>query len=633
MRADQQRQAEFLNQHAPAVAADLIRRADAAMAGMLILPGTRNQPGFVGDPPRWNHNPTDDAEYIFGLNRMYHWTWLLRAERLTGDRRYGARVILELDDWIRTCPCPPVDTDPARSRRDFYGHDAWRSLEAGIRMFDTWPVVLEHLHGDERFTPELQARFQASVREHARVLAVICPIFWPRADHNHYLMENLGLLSAVTMFPDFPESAAWRTHAIRELARCAAVQLSDDGGQIEGCPSYHNGCIYWFCYALRLAGADMPAAVRERTRRGMEYTLHSFRPSGTTVPFGDSDATDTATHAAIWWYLAAGDPAPLRTILGLLGPDRARAAIAGHAWTVADPAALLRLTETSAATTLSTVGHQRDLQQVQLRTSWDRDALSVFFACRSPVGHGGGHAHIDPCSFDFTAFGRPLLVDPGRFTYRGDDDRRVFKSALWHNTVTVDDKEPYAYLNCWNYGIQREGRITGVWERPGIMAAAAMQRNFAPAVHRRLVAIIDGAWLLVIDAFSGLWEGATVQIYFHFDCPDAVWYKDQQLMTGRCTDVDLDLAVSRTLTGWHWHARVSEVFDDSHPSMRFRLEDTAGGAERVFAAVAVPRRAGTTAPRPHVHAVTLVDGGVRCEVEVGGVRQRLQWGDDGVVRI
>jgi hypothetical protein len=162
-----------------------------------------------------------------------------------------------------------------------------------------------------------------------------------------------------------------------------------------------------------------------------------------------------------------------------------------------------------------------------------------------------------------------------------------------------------------------------------------MQRNFAPAVHRRLVAIVDGAWLLVIDAFSGLWEGATVQIYFHVDSPDAVWHPDRHLVTARCTDVDLVLAVSPSLSGWHWHARVSEVFDDSHPSMRFRLEDTAGGAERVFAAVAVPLRADASAaaaaPEPRVQ-VEAIASDIAVVVEIAGKRQRLLWGNDGLVR-
>lgn len=97
-----------------------------------------------------------------------------------------------------------------------------------------------------------------------------------------------------------------------------------------------------------------------------------------------------------------------------------------------------------------------------LRTGWTRDALSVFFAARSPVNNG--HAHIDPMGFDFTALGRPLVVDPGRYTYREDADRRAYKSADWHNTLTIDGRPPFEYLGAWAYSPQKEARITHVVE-------------------------------------------------------------------------------------------------------------------------------------------------------------------------
>ncbi len=102
---------------------------------------------------------------------------------------------------------------------------------------------------------------------------------------------------------------------------------------------------------------------------------------------------------------------------------------------------------------------QKDLKQVMLRTDWSHEALSVFFACRTPVNNA--HAHIDPMSFDFTAHGRPLIIDPGRFTYREDADRRDFKSAVCHNTLIINEREPFAYLGSWEYGGAEAGGYRG----------------------------------------------------------------------------------------------------------------------------------------------------------------------------
>ena len=62
------------------------------------------------------------------------------------------------------------------------------------------------------------------------------PRLFPEADHNHYLMENLGLLEIASLFPEFADAGMWKAHAVREIERCAARQLTPDGGQVEGCP-------------------------------------------------------------------------------------------------------------------------------------------------------------------------------------------------------------------------------------------------------------------------------------------------------------------------------------------------------------------------------------------------------------
>jgi hypothetical protein len=501
-------------------------------------------------------------------------------------------------------------------------------------MFSSWLAVHRHFINDPRFNQEIATKFSSSVAEHAEVLAEICPIFWPKADHNHYLMENLGLLAAAFMCSPDSRSFLWRDHAIRELERCAQVQLSDDGGQIEGCPTYHNGCISWFCQALQLSGDRMSSGFRDRLRRGLIYSVHSFRPTGTCVPAGDSDAVDVATPAAILWYQSNGDPEPLFALTGLIGPERALAVVCAHVWEIDDPEALLNLVNApSKQCSMPLANHQQELNQVMLRTSWNREALSLFFACRSPVGHGGGHAHIDPCGFDFTALGKPLLVDPGRYTYRQDNDRRLFKSAPWHNTVTVDDRDPYAYTSGWSYGLQREGRITGMWETSGILSAAAFQRNFAPALHRRLVALVDSAFLVIIDAFSGLMDGSTVQLHYHFDSTQVTWNQEEHLYCSIHGDVKMEMATSPSLRGWLWPAKVSELYDEYHPSLRARLEDSSNMPNRVLATIAVPSPLESSPSFPKVEGAEEVDGSILCKVTVRGHLHTLHWGKQGLTRL
>ena len=74
-----------------------------------------------------------------------------------------------------------------------------------------------------------------------------------------------------------------------------------------------------------------------------------------------------------------------------------------------------------------------------------RDARFLIFDC-GPLGDGG-HGHYDLLSVEAFAGGRPLVVDPGRFTYAEEPPnlRRWFKGTAAHNTVCVDglDQTPY----------------------------------------------------------------------------------------------------------------------------------------------------------------------------------------------
>ena len=73
------------------------------------------------------------------------------------------------------------------------------------------------------------------------------------------------------------------------------------------------------------------------------------------------------------------------------------------------------------------------------------EARFLIFDC-GPLGDGG-HGHYDLLSVEAFAGGRPLIVDPGRFTYSEAPPnlRRWFRGTAAHNTVCVDglDQTPY----------------------------------------------------------------------------------------------------------------------------------------------------------------------------------------------
>ncbi|MBC8010766.1 MAG: alginate lyase family protein [Burkholderiales bacterium] len=598
----------------PAPARALVKTAENDALGRLVLPGTGNALFDVGTPPRWHANPVKDAEFVWFLNRHYSWPRLLRAGAITGNPSFAARMVAELDDWMEACPCPPIGTDDPTVQSGFNTVSPWRALEVGLRMYTSWPVTLRLLADSPLLTPERLARFTIVAHQHGRVLATVSPVLWPEAEHNHYLMENVGLLVLTGLLPELRVSAEWRQHAWRELNRCLDAQLTPDGAQVEGAPHYHNVTVGNFCDALmigereRLPGAD---AFRRRVEGMLDYALHSFRPSGTTVPWADGDATPKGLESAMWGALALGDTDRLAVARTLVAPATLEETAGTFAWRIDDLAGWPAMLTRPAARVFPRLHADRALDQVMARTDWSPRALSVFFGCHTPITPpGNGHAHIDPATFDFTAYGRPLAVDPGRFTYRQDEDRRNFKSAKWHNSLTIDDREPFEYLSGWKFGPQREGRIVRVYDAPGLLGAEAVNHNFAPAVHRRAVVLLNDSALLVLDEVVDLPAGSRVQLWFHLDSAEVVW--DAAMLTARSTDegrANVCVIATPGLDGELLEGRVSDAMDVARPSRRLKLSSAARSGRCAFATLLVPFAAGEKPPAPGLPIEIVSDGG------------------------
>ena len=637
--------AAFIRERLPDLAAQTIAEADRALAGMLVLPGTGARPYFVGDPPDWFANPVNDNEYLWLLNRHGHWRSLLAAFSLTDDRRYAEKVVQELRDWIARCQRPPILRDPEESRPIYRGISPWRTLETGIRMFESWPLVLEHLADTDLLTPDLLREYAISLYEHAEVLADVAPALFPRANHNMHIMQNLGLLTITALLPELDRAAAWRDQAVADLERAARAQITDGGGQIEGCPHYHNVCLHYLSRAqLILASAAAQAdghtprrfssEYEDRVRRGLDYSVHAFRPSGTGVPWGDSDADLRAVTAALYGGLAFDRWEPMRQLVGLAGRQAALDECLKSARRIPDLEGWLqhfdRLCD-APTITRPTVSWQRTLGQVAMRTDWSRNALSVFFACHTPTSDSG-HAHIDPMGFDFTALGRPLVVDPGRYCYRQDDDRRTFKTAAYHNTLMIDRTDPYPFLASGRSGRPTYGDVVRVRQSDRLLAAEAVHHNYAPAIHRRALAIVDSTFLLVLDHVEKIGLERSVQIYFHLDSPNVLWDPARRIAHTDNLDVNVLIVAAPNVRGELLAGRVSDYLDQARQSRRLCLEDAVPPTEtyRSYATVIVPYRAESPMPVVSDLTVDYADGRLTCRFGLGDQRYAFTWDQSGL---
>jgi len=468
--------------------------ADRFLAGYVKLP-TSFAPDwtFIGKAPDWdwNRRHPEDMEFLWSLSRCYPLNDLARAWAVSGEDKYAAGWAAAIDGWIRSCPHRLEYENVSAAN----GKHPWRILEAGFRLFDAWPFGLAVLEGHPAITPELRARIRESAAEQAAFIRRWSPATWPRANHNHYLYEMSGLLFAGLFLLDDPELAAFAT---RELDRCIGTQFNADGGQIEACPSYHNGCVRRGLLDLRIArlnGIALSADWDGILRRAAGFSAIVSRPDGSSVPVGDSDsisppsafwfaAPDTASPRAdivLWGAAAILDDAPAAgTVraggewLWYLGPGQAVPA-------TGDPPALCSL--------LKETGF------ASFRDRWGADATGA------TVKWGAnwmGHSHADLLSFEYYSRGRPVVVDPGRYEYNGTPRRRALKMAAAHSCALPEGHDQAVYIDSWKWAETADCAVES-WEEEADRIRLAARLTAKGWRHRRTFTFTPADGRLVIE--------------------------------------------------------------------------------------------------------------------------------------
>ena len=579
-----------------------------AMQNLFMIPGSRGVRTYIGTPPQWSVMHTDDEEGLWVVNRTHYFETLSRLYHLTGKREYAEKVLSDMENWIDTCPLGPLpneNTTPEEMqaiRKTFSGLNPWRSLEVGIRMFDSWNLAYERLLHTDMMTPALHSKITYSFYEHALVLREMSPRYWPNADHNHYLHEMLGLLLIACIFPDFKESDAWREFAIHELGRCAKAQFAEDGGQIEGSPNYHNGCLSMFFSLVEVArkfDLSLPDNILDICSKATDYAIATIGPDGIIAPFGDTGYLTIGPKLIQRYYGCFGELGPCAKLFDIhrtIDPDVV-------------PEAEQAKAREYAASAPAEDNLQRQLDQYFARTGWTRESSAFAFMCHSPVCNG--HSQIDPMTFILYLNGDPIVVDPSYYTYRECEERKLFKSPEYHSCLTFDNKHPYEYVSRWSFTPQREGKIRKSYRLPGVFAADASHHGYDPDYHKRLCALVGEDVFLVADDVANV-TGTDVRIYFHMDDPSVK-------VEGSIAKSDrIRVLLPEGMSAECVPANKSLHTDSLVPTSRIILTDTAHKSRQYL--TVFTKRNDITEPR-----IERVDSGIRISYKQDGDEIAFLW--------
>jgi len=391
--------AKFFRQNLPVNSKSRNSEADSILQNIFIF---YNQPDRVpldsaGHLDWTFHGPANDIEWAWALNRHYHIGTLLEAYLKTGNTDYAKTIDLHIKDWvIRSLPYPEVRSNT----------EMWRGLEVSFRA-KIWARVFYNLINSEYLYPATRLLMLSSIPEHAHYLRNF------HAQGNWLTMEMSGLATIATAWPESKNSPSWIAYAKETMLKSMTEQVYPDGVQTELTSSYHQVALDNFNLFMEICqqtNEPLPELYKTYLEKMWNYLAYTMRPDGYGLLNNDADLTYTReliSKAALqynqkdWQYIATN---------GEMGTKPQGAPSTLFPW----------------------AGH------LIMRSGFEPDAQWAFF----DIGPWGtGHQHNDKLHISVSAYGRDLLVDAGRFAYRGElaDKFRDYACGSYsHNVILID---------------------------------------------------------------------------------------------------------------------------------------------------------------------------------------------------
>ena len=394
-----------------------------------------------------------DVWPVWELNRFQHLPILGIAYRLTGDSKYIHGIVDHIRSW--------------REQNPYLIGINWRDgLQLATRII-SWLLTLSLIYdAPELSDKDLRLILEGLFLHGYELRRILTPEFEVR--NNHVIGEAAGLVVLSCLLPDLCRGTNWFKVGLDTLCKAAPSQTYLDGVNFEGSTEYHLFVLEFLLLTvviLRSQRVEAPAELEALIKSMLEFEAHIIRADGSAPQFGDScegrafrlGLYDNQRHRVA---LAIG---------GVLYRDsKLRAAASQFPF---DAFWILGSKGFESFSSLKpedrSIG-SRAFQEVGwyiMRTGLGKDLIQIMVDC-GPIGMGlnghGGHGHNDLLSFELSVGSRPIVVDSGTFTYLGNQGKRnFFRSALAHNALILDDKDP-SILGCGPYLIRQQAQPQNV---------------------------------------------------------------------------------------------------------------------------------------------------------------------------
>lgn len=428
-----------------------INAAENICEGRIDLLGYKNL--YVGTDIDWHREPlsqkrsplkhwkefdgldtteTGNTKIVWELNRHQHFFTLGVAFWLTGDERYGEAFARHLDSWMEQDP-PGIGINWASS------------LEVSFRAM-SWIWAFHFFRDSDHFTPALFKRAITYLYLHGRHIERYLSKYY--SPNTHLTGEALGLYYLGTQLPYLSRASQWQRLGEEILFAEIERQVLPDGVYFEQSTWYQRYTVDFYLHFLVLRSlqpvhwSTVPAdKVEARLQKAVDLLMHLMMPDGTTPLIGDDDGGRTLPLTTAQPDDLRGSMAVAAAMFGRGDHKFAAGAASEELFWLLGADGLSKYDALDAVEPSVTSLDLPDGGYCVMRDGWEDTDNVLIVDCGDVGSLSGGHGHADALSIVAAVHGRPLLVDPGTYTYHESPELRdYFRSTTAHNTVVVDGR-------------------------------------------------------------------------------------------------------------------------------------------------------------------------------------------------
>lgn len=379
-----------------------------------------------------------DAKYVWEINRLTFLLIFALNYNSTKEQKYLDIFQKQLNSWI--------DDNPY-----LIGVNWYSNIEVNLRLilwFFCWEVldVNKIILENKEFEKFVIAKWLPTIYLHCSY-SYENPSKYSSAN-NHLISEYSGLFIASNYW-QFKESPQWKKYAFGGLEKEIKKQHSNNGINKEQAAEYIQFITDFFIMPLVIADKQKQNIFSENyktcCKKIIDY-IFDFTDTKCNYPkYGDEDdgivlkvdfPNFNNFHSLILTgYNLFKDEKYLSKIVGFDNKNN-----------LIFPEKVLDSVEKTKANFNSSFFPEEGHFVYKAETR-DGKEIYIYFKATN-LGYLGtaAHGHADALSFILYFNGKPIIVDPGTYTYYGNENyRKYFKGTFAHNTIRIDKKDQAHY--------------------------------------------------------------------------------------------------------------------------------------------------------------------------------------------